>query len=240
MRTKETAAGQGKGKGKGKGKLDQDEDMPALEKGPVAESDDTADQGKLTKQRADHRRGPVGKGNGKKLSSNLAQVIPSSLEEVKGGTTQASPASPGYINTASQELPCPPARGSSSIAGKYGSKGPKSFHYKGKGLSGLESGVNKPRFRPGMLALKEIKKMQSQTEAVIPRLPFQRLVRDIARASNQDIRFSSQALHALQEASECYLTALFEDSYLIALHAKRVTLMAKDMQLARRIRGDQL
>ena len=91
-----------------------------------------------------------------------------------------------------------------------------------------------------MLALKEIKKMQAQTVAVIPRLPFQRLVRDIARASNQDIRFSSQALHALQEASECYLTALFEDSYLIALHAKRVTLMAKDMQLARRIRGDQL
>jgi histone H3 len=130
----------------------------------------------------------------------------------------------------------PSARGSSSIAGKYGSKGPKSF---GKALAGLENGVKKPRFRPGMLALKEIKKMQAQTEAVIPRLPFQRLVRDIARASNQDIRFSSQALHALQEASECYLTALFEDSYLIALHAKRVTLMAKDMQLARRIRGDK-
>ena len=90
-----------------------------------------------------------------------------------------------------------------------------------------------------MLALKEIKKMQSQTEAVIPRLPFQRLVRDIARASNQDIRFSVHALKALQEASECYLTGLFEDSYLVTLHAKRVTLMAKDIQLARRIRGDQ-
>jgi len=58
-------------------------------------------------------------------------------------------------------------------------------------------GIKKTRFRPGMLALKEIRKMQAQTEAIIPRLPFQRLVRDIARASNQDIRFSSPALHAL-------------------------------------------
>jgi histone H3 len=77
-----------------------------------------------------------------------------------------------------------------------------------------------------------------QTELIIPRLPFQRLIRDIARSSNAEVRFSSQGLIALQEASECFLTGIFEDSYICALHAKRVTLMVKDMQLARRIRGD--
>jgi histone H3 len=143
--------------------------------------------------------------------------------------------SPNIIR-ASDRLPSAPPR-NSSFGGKYGSKYGKGA--KGKDLAAHAGGVKKPRFRPGMLALKEIKKMQCQTEAVIPRLPFQRLVRDIARASNQDIRFSVHALKALQEATECYLTGLFEDSYLIALHGKRVTLMARDIQLARRIRGDQ-
>ena len=64
-------------------------------------------------------------------------------------------------------------------------------------------------------------------------------MRDIARNSTPDIRFSSQGLRALQECAEGYLTGLFEDSYLCAIHAKRVTLMVKDMQLARRIRGDR-
>ena len=99
-------------------------------------------------------------------------------------------------------------------------------------------GPKKPKFRPGMLALKEIKRMQAQSQPVLARLPFQRLVRDIARAHDKDIRFSSQALLALQEASECYLTGLFADSYLVAQHAKRATLLAKDMQLARSIRGE--
>ena len=142
---------------------------------------------------------------------------------------------PAYVrNDPSQALPEPPtaSRQSKGSAKLFSGKG-------GKGkLVPPHGGIKKPRFRPGQLAIREIKKMQSQVEAVIPRLPFQRVVRDIARASNQDIRFSSPALHALQEAAECYLTSLFEDSYLIALHAKRVTLMAKDMQLARRIRGD--
>lgn len=80
--------------------------------------------------------------------------------------------------------------------------------------------------------------MQQKTELIIPRLPFQRVVREIAQGCTADIRFSSQALCALQEAAECYLAGVFEDSYLCALHAKRVTLMVKDMQLARRIRGD--
>ncbi len=116
---------------------------------------------------------------------------------------------------------------------------------KGKGRINVPHGnsvpgkpVKKKFAKPGQVALQEIKKLQRQCEAVIPRLPFQRLVRDIARSVNEQIRFSSQALVALQESSECFLTGLFEDSYLCALHANRVTLMKKDLQLARRIRGD--
>ena len=70
-------------------------------------------------------------------------------------------------------------------------------------------------------------------------MPFQRLIRDIVQGySEVPFRFTPQALLALHIASEDYLIGLFEDSYLCALHAKRVTLMRKDMNLARRIRGD--
>ena len=101
---------------------------------------------------------------------------------------------------------------------------------KGKSApSAVDKPVKKRHFKPGQLALREIKKMQMKTEVIIPRLPFQRLVRDIARNSTTDVRFSSQALHALQEAAECYLTGVFEDSFLCTLHAKRVTLMVKDI-----------
>jgi histone H3 len=233
MRVKNIATGQGKGKGKGKGKSAEEDCMPSMELSPNPEYVDTTSptDGKLTKNAA-HRRGPLGKGNGKTPASDLTLFAPST--SVRDSSQPMSP----NINGASEELPSPRPRSSMfGGGGKYGSKYGKGA--KGKALSEHAGGVKKPRIRPGMLALKEIKKMQSQTEAVIPRLPFQRLVRDIARASNQDIRFSVHALKALQEAAECYLTGLFEDSYLATLHAKRVTLMAKDMQLARRIRGER-
>ena len=69
---------------------------------------------------------------------------------------------------------------------------------------------------------------------------FSRLVADITTTMypNQGIKFSLRGLAALHVASEDYLVGLFEDSYLCALHAKRVTLMKKDMTLARRLRGD--
>ena len=100
-------------------------------------------------------------------------------------------------------------------------------------------GVRKPhRFRPGTVALREIRKYQKNTELLIRKLPFQRLVREIASDFNRpDLRFQSSAVLALQEASESYLVGLFEDSNLCAIHAKRVTIMPKDMQLARRIRS---
>ncbi|CAG7896253.1 unnamed protein product [Brassica rapa] len=91
-------------------------------------------------------------------------------------------------------------------------------------------GVKKPhRFRPGTVALQHL----------IRKLPFQRLVREIAQDFKTDLRFQSSAVAALQEAAEAYLVGLFEDTNLCAIHAKRVTIMPKDIQLARRIRGER-
>jgi len=100
--------------------------------------------------------------------------------------------------------------------------------------------VKKPhRYRPGTVALRDIRKYQKSTELLIKKLPFQRLVREIAQGIQPDFRFQSSAILALQEASEAMLVGLFEDTNLCALHAKRVTVMPKDMQLARRIRGER-
>ncbi|KAL1343908.1 hypothetical protein HN51_017837 [Arachis hypogaea] len=101
-------------------------------------------------------------------------------------------------------------------------------------------GVKKPhRFRPGTVALREIRKYQKSTELLIRKLPFQRFVREIAQNFKADLRFQSHAVLALQEAVEAYLVGLFEDTNLCAIHAKRVTIMPKDLQLARRIRGER-
>ena len=122
-------------------------------------------------------------------------------------------------------------------------------------------GVKKPhRYKPGTVALREIRRYQKSTELLIRKLPFQRLVREIAQDFKTDLRFQSAAIGALQvricligfilrvliafvcdsqEASEAYLVALFEDTNLCAIHAKRVTIMPKDIQLARRIRGER-
>lgn len=102
------------------------------------------------------------------------------------------------------------------------------------------AGMKKPhRYRPGTVALREIRRYQKSTELLIRKLPFQRLVREIAQEFKGDLRFQSSAVLALQEAAEAYLVSLFEDTNLCAIHAKRVTIMPKDMQLARRIRGER-
>lgn len=74
---------------------------------------------------------------------------------------------------------------------------------------------------------------------MIRKLPFQRLVREIASEFKNELRFQSSAVLAFQEASESYLVGLFGDTNLCAIYAKRVTIMPKDMQLARRIRRDK-
>ena len=120
------------------------------------------------------------------------------------------------------------------LAKKSGQKAPK-------------GGVKKHyRYRPGTVALKQIRQYQKSTELLIRKLPFQRLVREIAGDSQiitsplcGKVRFQSTAVMALQEAAEAYLVGLFEDTNLCAIHAKRVTIMPKDIQLARRIRGER-
>ena len=102
-------------------------------------------------------------------------------------------------------------------------------------------GVKKPhRYRPGTVALCEIRRFQKTTDLLIRKAPFQRLVREITKElfKNKELRFQSLSVLALQEASEAYMVGLFEDTNLAAVHAKRVTIMPKDMYLARRIRGE--
>ena len=107
-----------------------------------------------------------------------------------------------------------------------------------RNLAAISGGIKKPhRYRPGTVALREIRKYQKTTALLIHKHPFQRLVREIAQVHRPDLRFQSAAVMALQEASEAYLVRLFEDTNICAIHAKRVTIMPKDMQLARRIEG---
>ena len=116
---------------------------------------------------------------------------------------------------------------------------------KKSGQKAPKGGVKKRyRYRPGTVALKQIRQYQKSTDLLIRKLPFQRLVREIACDSKViksplcgKVRFQSAAIMALQEAAEAYLVGLFEDTNLCAIHAKRVTIMPKDIQLARRICG---
>jgi len=121
-----------------------------------------------------------------------------------------------------------------------GGKAPRIVASKSARKSALAGGIKRPhRFRPGTVALREIRKYQKSTDLLIRRLPFQRLVREIAKEMKPDVRFQSAAVAAMQEAAEAYLVGLFEDTNLCAIHAKRVTIMPKDLQLARRIRGER-
>ena len=97
----------------------------------------------------------------------------------------------------------------------------------------------KHRYRPGTLALREIRHYQKKTNLLIKRTPFARLVREIAQDFRQELRFQNSAIGALQEAAEAYLVGLFEDTNLCAIHAKRITIMPRDVQLARRIHGER-
>ena len=110
-----------------------------------------------------------------------------------------------------------------------------------KNLGNFQTGdLKKPmRYRPGTVALREIRRYQKTTELLIRKLPFSRLVREIAQDFKMDLRFQPQVIGALQEAAEAYLVGLFKDTNLCAIHAKRVTIMPKDIQLARRIHGER-
>nr|XP_018685258.1 PREDICTED: histone H3-like centromeric protein cnp1 isoform X3 [Musa acuminata subsp. malaccensis] len=94
------------------------------------------------------------------------------------------------------------------------------------------------RFRPGVVALREIRNLQKTWNLLIPFAPFVRLVREITHFYSKEVnRWTPEALVAIQEAAETHMIEMFEDAYLCAIHAKRVTLMQKDIHLARRIGG---
>ena len=96
------------------------------------------------------------------------------------------------------------------------------------------------RYRPGTVALREIRQYQKFTELLIRKLPFQRLVRELAQdLSKVNIRFQSGEIMALQEALEAYLVGLLKDANLCTVHTKRVTIMPKDIQLAWQIWGER-
>ncbi|PPQ99034.1 hypothetical protein CVT24_003594 [Panaeolus cyanescens] len=127
-----------------------------------------------------------------------------------------------------------------------GGHAPRAAPRVSEGICSEVATARKPRrYRPGTKALKEIRKYQKSTELLLQKLPFSRVVREITEEMTTDtnfrdsasLRWQSSALLALQEATEAYLVHLFEDANLCAIHAKRVTLMTRDIQLARRIRG---
>ena len=110
-------------------------------------------------------------------------------------------------------------------------------------------GIKKPhRYRPGMVALREIRRYQTSTENLIKCTPFQKLIREISQeyricpdgpgTPSLQVRFQSTAIAALQEAAENYIVGLFEDFNLLAIHARQVTIMPRDIQLALRICGN--
>ena len=106
-------------------------------------------------------------------------------------------------------------------------------------LAKTQGGIKKKhRFRPGTRALMEIRKYQRSTKLLIQRMPFRRLVAEVSNyLAAEPKRWRETALDALQEAAEAFIVGVFEDANLCAIHAKRVTIMPKDMVLAKRIRG---
>jgi histone H3 len=96
------------------------------------------------------------------------------------------------------------------------------------------------RYRPGTVALREIRRLQTTTTPLLRRAPFRRLVREVSEQyQHKAVRFQLSAIEAIQEAAEAYVISVLEDANICALHANRVTAMPKDLQLARRLRGDR-
>ena len=114
------------------------------------------------------------------------------------------------------------------------------FPHRHQQISSISHEYNKRRRRrlkPGTKALREIRRMQTSWNLLIPKLSFSRLVREIQTSFNMRfMRWTPGAIRALQIEAEDYLTHLFEDAQLISIHARRVTVMVKDIHLCRRIR----
>jgi len=173
----------------------------------------------------------------------MVSTVQKSPKTVAGAKRKA-PA--GDDSPARKKKPPPKATARKSTGGKPPRKSVPRAN-KSAPAHGEERTGKKKRFRPGTVALREIRKYQKSTDLLIQKLPFSRVVREVAMdmitdtGGNYDegsgLRWQSSAILALQEATEAYLVHLFEDANLCAIHAKRVTIMQRDIQLARRIRG---
>ncbi|KAG7594842.1 Histone H2A/H2B/H3 [Arabidopsis thaliana x Arabidopsis arenosa] len=160
-------------------------------------------------------------------SGNRTDANASSSQAAGPTTTPTTRGSEGGDNTQQTNPTTSPATG--------GRRGPR------RARQAMPRGSQKKpyRFKPGTVALREIRHFQKQTNLLIPAASFIRQVRSIthALAPPQINRWTAEALVALQEAAEDYLVGLFSDSMLCAIHARRVTLMRKDFELARRLGG---
>ena len=114
--------------------------------------------------------------------------------------------------------------------------GQKKAKKSASGSSGMKKSF---RWRPGTVALREVRKMQKSTDSLIAKAPFSRLVREVAESHKAGLRFQASAVAALQEATEAFVVSLLSDSNVVALHANRVTAMPRDLQLVRRLRGER-
>ena len=140
-----------------------------------------------------------------------------------------------------------PPRNDIEQAPRKGGKQPRKFisHKMFRPTGGLK---RPHRYRPGMVALREIRRYQRSTENLIKQTPFQKLIKEISQeyqicpdgpgTPSVQVRFQSAAIAALQEVAEKYIVGLFEDVNLLAIHARRVTILPRDIRLALRIRGD--
>ena len=95
------------------------------------------------------------------------------------------------------------------------------------------------KYKPGTVAIRDIRRYQKGTEVLLRKLPFQRLVRELAQGQKDGIRFQASAVLAMQEATEAHIVNLFADTCLCAIHGKRVTIQPRDLRLALRLRGSR-
>ncbi|KAL6122573.1 hypothetical protein NUSPORA_00339 [Nucleospora cyclopteri] len=105
-------------------------------------------------------------------------------------------------------------------------------------ISSLQAASKPKKFKPGTLALKEIRKYQKSTDLLLRKMTFKRVVREIIRNldNSVELRFQAASFSVLQESTENFLVGMLEDSYRCAIHAKRVTLMPRDINLIYKIK----
>ena len=187
---------------------------------------------------------------GKKVPAKLKEHHPLHSQSGNGGKSMRLPSFASIGGGKGGKRPVPTSSTGPPVGIGAGKHVPPVISKGGKKHEPPANGVGKPRnqgikkkrrWKPGTVALREIRRYQKSTELLLRKLPFQRLAREVCNeitGIGNDKRWQSAAVIALQEAAEAYLIHLYEDTNLNAIHAKRITVMPKDMQLARRIRGE--